>query len=902
MERITRSFTFLLGLLVLLFVALVPSVTEAQTYLSSGFCSPTVGRINSNTNWLFAGSEYYSGQYHIGSDYGSAYSAGKGQPVYAVAPGKVTYNYTDRAVDQAWIWIRFDLSDGSQFCAVYGHIQSAPPVGTMVAIGQQVGVVGEWPGNSSNSHLHFGIRPAGELNSGWGKGSLPSGWNGDKSTLDVRGFVAPYDFLMNHHPKGYSAAPDKPNLLSPAWDDFGTRMSSGRAMNLVAECLGGWEPDSWDYWIENSSGQRIWESGWFNSGRHAEVYSPVLWSGTYWWSCRARRAGQEGPSADGRPFHINFIPDQPSKNWPINDVWVNSKNPTLSWNDPGDGDNWPNPGDGWPNKYRDYHVKIRKEDGTGIGDTGWGYTSTSWAPNTTEDGRYYWTVAAGDGAEDVGFGPEASFRVDTTPPNLTSTSTDASAITSANSIQFTVVASDAGSGVRNLAFSVDGSSTYSISGNSTTWTWDTSQISGTHFVDVYAVDNVGNTCSAKRFSFTIDHTNPSITYVVNPTKPDGINNWYRVSPTLTLVGTAPSGISAIWYQLGGGEWTQYTAPLSITQRGTFDVSFYAISSAGLKSATTTIPLKIDSTPPTLPLLVDEGMVTTSQTRLSLLTNTIDPESGVYALQYMVGKAPNDASYRALTTVYPKYSDYLVIDGLSLPIGATVYVTLRPINGAGSTTALVSTDGILIDPFNQAMNVNSFVTSAAGCYSYHPAVFLSGTLGEPFANTSGFQSATGSGMLEGGYTSCGLTVMVTSYVRLGDFVGKPTTQPITLTVRQSGSSQLVNQVLCLFQPSGVLYADIGYLGTFDFTVKAAHWRSATVKNNVITKSGMAFANTALINGDVNGDDKIDAVDTALVDAAMGSKAGDANWNANADLNGDGVVNSLDRAIVVKNQGL
>ena len=59
--------------------------------------------------------------------------------------------------------------------------------------------------------------------------------------------------------------------------------------------------------------------------------------------------------------------------------------------------------------------------------------------------------------------------------------------------------------------------------------------------------------------------------------------------------------------------------------------------------------------------------------------------------------------------------------------------------------------------------------------------------------------------------------------------------------------------------------------------------------------------AVLSGDVTGDGTIDANDTAVVDAALGSRPGSATWNAEADLNEDGRITTADRLIVYMAQG-
>ncbi|MBT9137343.1 MAG: hypothetical protein DDT34_02433 [Firmicutes bacterium] len=57
----------------------------------------------------------------------------------------------------------------------------------------------------------------------------------------------------------------------------------------------------------------------------------------------------------------------------------------------------------------------------------------------------------------------------------------------------------------------------------------------------------------------------------------------------------------------------------------------------------------------------------------------------------------------------------------------------------------------------------------------------------------------------------------------------------------------------------------------------------------------------IEGDVDGDGKVDATDLAAVAAALNTKEGDDNWNPAADLNQDGIVDIFDLVRVGRNFG-
>ena len=59
--------------------------------------------------------------------------------------------------------------------------------------------------------------------------------------------------------------------------------------------------------------------------------------------------------------------------------------------------------------------------------------------------------------------------------------------------------------------------------------------------------------------------------------------------------------------------------------------------------------------------------------------------------------------------------------------------------------------------------------------------------------------------------------------------------------------------------------------------------------------------SILQGDVNGDCKVDIFDLATVGLAYGSQPGDTNWNPNADVNNDGKVDIFDLAMVGLNYG-
>jgi len=88
--------------------------------------------------------------------------------------------------------------------------------------------------------------------------------------------------------------------------------------------------------------------------------------------------------------------------------------------------------------------------------------------------------------------------------------------------------------------------------------------------------------------------------------------------------------------------------------------------------------------------------------------------------------------------------------------------------------------------------------------------------------------------------------------------------------------------------------------FRLSVKVGTFLRRTIKvdNTAGESSGLSLG---LVNGDVDGNNVVNAGDRDIVLAALNSAPGAANWNPSADLNGDGRVTAKDTDIVRRNLG-
>jgi hypothetical protein len=100
--------------------------------------------------------------------------------------------------------------------------------------------------------------------------------------------------------------------------------------------------------------------------------------------------------------------------------------------------------------------------------------------------------------------------------------------------------------------------------------------------------------------------------------------------------------------------------------------------------------------------------------------------------------------------------------------------------------------------------------------------------------------------------------------------------------------------------GVLRLSTAERGVFDIALRGRSFLRRTLRGVTLTGETVTLPDAApLVNGDVDGDNRVTATDLSLATRALGSTPGAANWNARADLNGDGRVDASDRDLVSAN---
>ncbi|WP_436970693.1 OmpL47-type beta-barrel domain-containing protein [Micromonospora avicenniae] len=247
---------------------------------------------------------------------------------------------------------------------------------------------------------------------------------------------------------------------------------------------------------------------------------------------------------------------------------------------------------------------------------------------------------------------------DTTAPTVTAEVTGEQDANGAyvGSATVNLSATDSGSGVDKIEYSLDGGPYGVYSGPVTV-----SQ-PGAHTVGYRATDNAGNTSAVQSASFTVaepqsdDTTAPTVTAAVTGQQDD--DGAYVGNATVTVSATdTESGVERVEYSLDGGEYTEYTAPVSVNSVGQHTVDYRATDKAGNTSTPqsvsfTVVPPSVeDTTAPTTSAMLhgEQNGDGAYVGGVMVMLSATDAESGVDTIEYSLDGQPF-AVYSAPVTV------------------------------------------------------------------------------------------------------------------------------------------------------------------------------------------------------------------------------------------------------------
>src|SRR5439155_1582818 len=217
------------------------------------------------------------------------------------------------------------------------------------------------------------------------------------------------------------------------------------------------------------------------------------------------------------------------------------------------------------------------------------------------------------------------FQPDTTAPVTTASLTGISTKNPWWRSNVTVALSftETGHGVRNTSYRVDGG-LYSVYTGAFTVTGD-----GSHLLEYFSTDVVGNVEPVQSKTIQIDTVPPTVTRTTSCSQP-GEAGWCHGSVRVTLSSVdATSGPAEIEVSLDNSNFAPYTGPVVIDTDGNFLIEIVAIDAAGNRASSVT-QIKIDRTPPSFSLVLPNapGAPITSSSLSIQVTQATDATSGL----------------------------------------------------------------------------------------------------------------------------------------------------------------------------------------------------------------------------------------------------------------------------------
>ncbi|MCX6343623.1 MAG: PQQ-binding-like beta-propeller repeat protein [Armatimonadetes bacterium] len=334
----------------------------------------------------------------------------------------------------------------------------------------------------------------------------------------------------------------------------------------------------------------------------------------------------------------------------------------------------------------------------------------------TDKQVYYITVRAINGAGLTG--PEASsdgITLDGTPPTRPSVTDDGAFSSDNTKLHATWASSDPESGIGRYEYSLGTTAggtnilTWTDAGTNSSFTKTglSLQQGATYYINVRAYNNTGNVSQiGSSDGIVIDTASPPAPVVTD----DG--NYTASTNTLHAIWTTvtcASGVASYEYSIGTSagalnirNWTDVglqtsvtATDLSLTNGITYYINVRARNSVGKAGYIGSADgIAVDSTPPSKPVVTDDGIYTSSTRLLAANWSSSDPESGVVEYFYAVGTTPEGADIRGWTSAGAQTT--YIITSLNMLDGTKYYISAKARNAAGAESAVGTSDGITVD--------------------------------------------------------------------------------------------------------------------------------------------------------------------------------------------------------------
>jgi hypothetical protein len=245
---------------------------------------------------------------------------------------------------------------------------------------------------------------------------------------------------------------------------------------------------------------------------------------------------------------------------------------------------------------------------SGVSNTEYRVNGGDWQPytgsvNFADSGFYTVEYRSTDLADNQESVQSLSFKIapaDSTPPvttaNVSATAGENAWYTSPISV--TLSATDDLSGVDKTEYKLDNGDWMTYTGSLPTLN------EGEHTLDFRSSDKAGNQESDHHLPLNVDTTAPVTVPTLNSTAEPN-NSAYKGDVTLNL--TATDNLSGVQKTqvLQGGEWIDYTAPLTFTTEGRYEIAYRTIDMAGNAEEPRTVNFIVDKTPPSTVVDINE---------------------------------------------------------------------------------------------------------------------------------------------------------------------------------------------------------------------------------------------------------------------------------------------------------
>ncbi|NIO20471.1 MAG: hypothetical protein GTN76_06955, partial [Candidatus Aenigmarchaeota archaeon] len=235
------------------------------------------------------------------------------------------------------------------------------------------------------------------------------------------------------------------------------------------------------------------------------------------------------------------------------------------------------------------------------------------------------------------------------------------------------------------------------------YTLSSPQTISTHvWVCAAANDSVDNTGFSTPVEFRIEKTDPIADIS------DESTSWVTSDDiTLSCSDTGGSGcVSTKWYYFDSDgvcstsktDYTSSTTSSSITVNTNHNdwICLWVEDNAGNNDIDVSSQLMVDTSPPTTPVVTDDGEQTSSLTTLHATWSSSDPESGIAEYQYAIGtdQYPSSGWNSEVDWTSTGMNTEITRSDLSLSQGQTYYFNVRARNNADSWSSVGYSDGII----------------------------------------------------------------------------------------------------------------------------------------------------------------------------------------------------------------